>query len=829
LAIGSIHTSTLAVVTVFLSATAAVAWAGAAPKSVRPEATLLLLVCAALTAYTTAQCIPLPVSALALLAPRNADVWARSLQCLGEAGPAYASISLDPVASRVEVMKGIAYGAAFLATLRVAARRDGALFLTRAVVVSSLALAGAAIVHPALGAHKVFGLYQPIDDVSARHIAPLLNPNHLAEYINVGICCSLAIGLTADTRAGRFLPLGAALALVATQIWIASRAGTASMVLGALLVPLVLNLRARTSDRTLLAKAAPIATAAAAVLGAGLIVVGSADESAGELFTSDVSKLDISRAALRMLGDYGVFGVGRGAFQEVFPRYRDSAGHKTFTSPENFLAQWSTEWGPAVTLVAVACIAVALAPRVSSFRTRVTVGPWASLCTLVVQNLVDFGSEVPGIMVTASICAGIVVAGTNVDSHPGRLPRLGRWWTAPRAVVAGVGLAGLVAAALGLTSTHGDVASDRAALYTALRAPAPRAATHNLVRSAIRRHPSEPYLPFAVGLRASIARDENPLPWLGATLERARVYGPAHLVVARTVRTQSRSQARFEYRVALEQDPDLFDIVRAEAFSLVDGFDDALELVPSDGRAGAMLESLAVDLSPRLPATAARLDEMHASLVPGALGPAIRATADAVADLMAGEDASWCTGLGRPSCVHRAVDLATALERKDPTSCTGYAFEAKALAAGGDPIGAKTPLDRADEQVTDRRECLRASVELGMAANDDRRVETALEGILGAGCSSEDDCRRDYVYVGEVRRARGNLPGAIAIFRRARERFPDDDWLLEQVAVLAANLGLHQEAAEHYEKLSKVHPSEPRWADAAANERRLVLRGLVEP
>ena len=45
------------------------------------------------------------------------------------------------------------------------------------------------------GLHRVFGVYQPTDSIQERHIAPLLNPNHLGAYLNIGFCLALALML----------------------------------------------------------------------------------------------------------------------------------------------------------------------------------------------------------------------------------------------------------------------------------------------------------------------------------------------------------------------------------------------------------------------------------------------------------------------------------------------------------------------------------------------------------------------------------------------------------------------------------------------------------
>jgi hypothetical protein len=120
LAVGSVHTITLCVVTGVLAVAAVLAWWSAEPMKPRSAATLLLLTGIGLTTYTALQCVPLPIGWLAVIAPHNADVWSRALLPLHEPGPRWAPISLDPVATRVEVVKGVAYLLAFLTARGVA-------------------------------------------------------------------------------------------------------------------------------------------------------------------------------------------------------------------------------------------------------------------------------------------------------------------------------------------------------------------------------------------------------------------------------------------------------------------------------------------------------------------------------------------------------------------------------------------------------------------------------------------------------------------------------------------------------------------------------------
>jgi hypothetical protein len=48
--------------------------------------------------------------------------------------------TLDPIATRVEVLKGVAYLLAFVTALRVARRKDGVTFLSGVIVATALVL-----------------------------------------------------------------------------------------------------------------------------------------------------------------------------------------------------------------------------------------------------------------------------------------------------------------------------------------------------------------------------------------------------------------------------------------------------------------------------------------------------------------------------------------------------------------------------------------------------------------------------------------------------------------------------------------------------------------
>ena len=823
LAVGSIHTATLCVVTAILAVTLTLAWWSSEPTRMRPAATLLLLAGMGLTAYTAIQCVPLPIAWLGVLAPRNADVWSRALAPLHERGPAWAPISVDPSATQVEALKGIAYLLAFVTALRITRTKEGVRWVSNVILATGVTLAVAALLHPAFGAKALFGIYEPGPGIEQRHLAPLMNPNNLAGYLNVALCIALAGVFAPSERIFMIARAAVVVFLGATQLWIASRGGVICMVLGAAIVAAVVGIgrvRRRHSAISL-----SVVTGAVGALGIALVVLGSSERAAKEIFDTDTSKLRLFSSALRMIPAMPVFGCGRGSFESAFPAFRsDDAGYVTFSHPENVVVQWLVEWGVPFGLAGMATVGWALRPTAVLARSTTAAGAWAALLVLMIQNFADLGTEIPGLMLSAVICAAIVVGGT--PGHEAR-SRVELWAHAPRRIAVGGLVAACVAVAMATATLGRTLHDDQRELHRmALRTDASVGELHSVARSAMMRHPAEPYLPFAIAVHAARARNESVIPWVGATFERASVYGPAHLVLARAIASTSQSQARLEYRLAVEQMPEWVAVVR-EASRLVGTFDDAMELVPSGKLGVTVLELLSEEIGDRLPATAVRLDSESAARMATSVGPASRATRAVLDDLDAGDAAPWCEGEKRAVCISLALASATTVEGLSPRTSEGYVEHARAVAAAGDPGSALKELAGACAMVEDRITCLQEEVRLAISASDEAYVEKGVVGIVNNGCSDNAKCAADLEWVAEIEYERGNRQKALAFYRQALERAPDNDNLLEHVAAVASQIGLHAEAARAYDRLSQRYPADPRWKEAAAQERATALKDTV--
>lgn len=808
MAIGSLHTPVLVAVAAAAAIACALVWT-ATPRRTSRASQWVLVAFGILLGATVLQAIPLPAGVARWIAPGTADVWARALSPLHEAGPAWHPVTVAPPATHVEILRGALYGCVFLAALRVAYSEGGASFLERVVVASAVVMALASLAHASVRAQRVFGIYRPRDAYAyyADRLSPLLNPNHLAAYLNVG--AFVAAGVAARRREGngafpRVLALAAVLLLAGTSVWAGSRGAMGSLVIGALLLgALSLYRRGRMGLRGAEAGLVVVALVAAGAL----YGLGASDVARAEASDTDTSKLGLALSTLRLVETSPFAGVGRGAFETIFPSVREGTTYFTFLRTENIVTQWVVEWGAPASLLGAAALAMAFRPNVVLHAARPAVGAWAALVATVVHELVDFHLEVPGIVVLVTVVAAIV-AGSRAASgeRRERLPSARRL----RAVAWTTAAATAVAIVVVLPSSGHALPDERdAAAKSAIDPSVPPSVFRDQIRSMMLRYPAEPYFPLAGAIRAQARGEGSVVPWTAHALERYPRFGRAHLVLARSLAPRNRAQARLEYRLAYENDVGVRENVLKEVSRLVGGFDDAMELVPVGEAGTSMLDHLAETLSPRLPATSAGLDAELQRRSPETPGLLRRRVAAALSDVT--HHHPWCEGR---RCEADAIAAAKAIVTREPDKCSAHASLARVRIAVGEP---KTGLDElavASDRCGDRAECLKSLVELALEVGDRRRADDTIDRVQRSGCGSPDACVALYTWLAGTLELRGSRVRAAGLYKRAYELAPDKEYLLEHYAQMAEQSGLLTEAIDAYGKLADRHPEESRWAAA---------------
>jgi hypothetical protein len=832
LAIGSVHLPVLAVVAAVTATAAAIA----VHRQAQTERGLVLplpaLVVAALAVYTLLQTIPMPMGWLAAIAPANADVWSRSLLPLGEAGPAWAPLSLDPGATRVEVLRWTTYGLVFVAAAAISSRHGtvwGVLTVFGAALLAALVTLG----HGLLGLTSVYGLYKPHFSALAWHIGPLLNPNNLAGYLNLGALCGLGLLLSHKPPVPRWI-LGAGVALiVGIEVTSASRAGVLALPLG--LVALA-ALRRRREDEAF-SQSASTWLIVAAVSGGGLLAaLGGSDKVWSELRDKNLSKFDMIAWVKPMIVEHPVFGIGRGAFESVFPALRTTPGNVVYTHAENFALQWATEWGLPVALAALVFFAWAFRPkRLDATKSALAAGAWAGVLALLAQNLLDLALEIPAVCLAASVVLGSLwgdrrIHGTRPGLRLGSLEERGAQLGAGATALTGVATLGL---ALG-GGAH-DVTSDRAKLheaYDALRSARPDAAApvRAQIRAAMRAHPAEPYFPLVGGMLAHRLRDQNAIPWIQRTLERGRINGRAHILLAEVLSARgSKRQALLELRLAVEHDPLVLAPASELAVRWAKTYDELIIAVPEGDAGGKTLGDLARLLATPSgdPVLRGLCDREAIRRQPDLVTPRVREARARLDAMESGAFASVCAD--RAHCRAEVVEHIEAILAAHPDESSGFELRASLLQVDGKPEEGVKLLEKACDRVANRAACLTARVQLASALKHPAALDSASKELLGASCVTNEACARTADWLAGLRLGRREVAQALALLSRAAREDGSSEARWLRLADVASQSGAHVQAADALEKVSKrrggADPELRRRIDA---ERAQALGGLLQ-
>lgn len=802
LALGSLPTEVLIVMSALAALACGLVWLDGDVATSRASQ-LVLIALALLLGMTILQAVPLPSSLAHTLAPANADIWERALTPLRETGPAWHSLGVAPAATDAEVLRGFFYACVFLAALRVAALEHGERFLLRVVVFSSVAMAVSALAHNAVSAEKVFGIYRPRELYAYQpgRFSPLLNTNHLAAYLNIGACVALGALLTRRTMP-RALSASAVLILAATSVWQSSR-GAAGTLLFGMALTVALTMYAKRKFHSARVEGLILAGCA---LAATVIVTVALSDARTHLLSKDLTKLNVARSSLALIGASPWFGVGRGAFETVFSSVREGPNYITFTNPEDLLVQWTVEWGLPVSAVGVALLGWALRPKFVLRAVRPSIGAWVAILAAVMHELVDYHFEVPGVVALAAVCAAVVVGGRASTREVLAAPRP-RWSVGARAAALVAVLGTLCAIASVWPDIGHTLAEDRRRLSAlAVDKSVSYSAFVDDVRASMLRYPAEPFLPLMGAVRVQANGEGSVVAWVARALERNPRFGRAHYVLARSLAPRHPAQARLEYRLAYENDEGLRDSVVKEAVFVIDSPTAAMELVP-DGAAGIdVLDALVAALSTRLPSTAVILDEELERRSPGTTASFRRRAEAAVADAVG--NALWCVG---NDCVLDALAAADELARREPTQCHSHVLVARVRVKMKEVVPALDGLEKAIELVADRSECRKQFIMLSLDSGQPRRADVALDQLVRAGCAGQADCEQLYTWAASTEESRGHFVRAVRLYRRVLESAPEREDVLQRIGALGDRDGCLSEGLDAYASLAMRHPSDPQW------------------
>lgn len=658
------------------------------------------LVLGGLGLYSALQALPLPLAWCSFLVPRTHGLYETAGVPLGPP-PAWASLSLDPGASLRAALAWATYAAVFVVATRVTEKVGARRFLA-CVGVLGVALAAITLFHDAVGLQRVFGVYLP-EGRTAGRIGPLLNVNNFASYLNLALFCLLGLAVDSRHRLRRGAALAFALLLALGVLESRSLGATIALALG-LAMTAVLVLREREHKARGL-----IALVALLLAGAGVALVALEGAVAAKL-----AKLELVAWSLPMLREHLLFGVGRGAFESAFPAYRAGAlglggSNAVFAHAENFLVEWTVEWGLPVTLTAVLGFLFAFHPRFGrdAFRLPERVA-LVGVCGFFLQNLADLGTEVPGCMATVvaivAVCLGAAEARRAgrrrreaLGETPGSTSLMANWLAVSaraRAFAAGSVFTAVVLAGAAGALRVPSVGSERVRLLARMQKTNfedldARRSFERELEAALYRFPAEPYLRLLGAQAARRSAGGNPLVWLNAALERETKNGETYLLLAAALAEQgARLQALDVLRYGIESVPDATLRAVHVAQRIGRTLEERLRAVPA-GNAGVpallALADLAAATDERLVLYRAAQARDARSLDGKAVPPDLASGLFGVAD--SGQAAETllheCSKAAEPlPCYRNVVALAASERRGDVVERLGRELVAQACGRG---------------------------------------------------------------------------------------------------------------------------------------------------
>ncbi|MCB9591650.1 MAG: O-antigen ligase family protein [Sandaracinaceae bacterium] len=697
--------------------------------------------------WTVLQVIPWPRALASWLQPSAVELVDGSAALLDEAPPSWIALSIAPGATQTQVVVGAATVAAFLASAALVGAGHRRRVLAT-VGLSGLVMAVVGLLHAAVDAHRVFGLYEPIHDTSPL-LAPLVNQNQLSGFL--GMCAPLLVGLGLDRTEPRvrWAWISAGVIVGASTLMAVSRGGAASLVVGFLTLALFGSFRQRAKQgRSYGSSLLLIGAALATAVGLGLYV--AADALYRDFESSGFEKLELSAMGLDLALDHPFIGVGRGAFSAAFVSRLGTTTRAT--NPENLAAQWASEWGILVAVLLMAVLAWSILRAARRAKSWAHLGGAAGLVGVFAHDQVDFCLELAGVGVVAAALVGAVVTES-------KRRRVGGAWISARWITPTVG-----GVALALVAVTGAFLDERS-VYGLQRdlESAMRARDHERFRAklveAVEIHPSEPTFALLGGSEAGQRDDPQALRWLNRAMTMAPGWGAPHEEAARyLIRSGHYGQALLEIRQAGERDrPAAASLAAPPLERHPELASRTIRALRSDALGDDLLDRLARGLPRASPATI----EIDTHLVDrGVIGGNLRAARRAMDD-------------GRPE---EARELLERVPGDDPRVT---ALLARAHLEGGHPERAIALLG--DGEAPDDMIELRARAQA--AAGDEAAMLASMEHLRGRAAGSASRIARIWLIEGELQEQLGNDFAALRAYSRAERMDPESEGLARTARV----------------------------------------------
>lgn len=821
LAVGTVHTKALLAIAPLALLAGLVAVRAQAPWTGFPAPAAVF---AALAFYCSLQAMPMPLEWLRVLSPEASRMWISAATAVGETRE-YAPISLDPTATIREAFKWLSYAGLFVASATLGARR-GAQRLVEVVFATATLAALVTVVHRALDAEALFGIYHPVY-VTPDELSPLLNGNNFAGYLLMGALCGFGLILSGRSTGIRGSAAAGTTLCVAMIPGTGSRAGTFALAVG--LLTLACWVFSRRGNQSLKTRRASLALAGAVLVSILVTVlwINFDSNTFATLSHLESRKLQIPGRALGMIRDYTWFGSGRGSFESVFPAYGFGSHVPRFAYAENVVTQWVTEWGLLVALAALNALAWMFRPsRMALHRDWANRAAYIAALALIMQNFADLGLELPSLSYgLLALLGGLWGEGAlkNPSETIGAPEQRGK---GPYLFAGTVASVIAFAAVLAQGSPSPDTDRYRMlASYDSMSRPTPAPELTRFteeLHGAILRHPAEPTY-FRLG--ALVARRQGTKTeqaWIDQALVREPHSAFARIIAA-DIQTRSGDTAGAiqQLRLAAHTDPGAYRKIAKRVARLHKDYESILSAVPNGPRHAPLFAELANHVAD--PGLAARLLERGLRLNETATMHVQRG--HLLLDAVEAKTAP-CTQRLR-ACLDAALKHGERGAKLEPLLPTPRLLMGRVVRVLSGPKAAVRFLARHCAQLSDKHDCLYVRAQFAFDVN--RSIaSTASFDFLNTVCPGDTSgCATVADRFAEWARARAYSSLAAKLSRHAARRDPTAvRWVAAaEDAVAVHNVGASRSALEQAERLVRDEnaPIHNRISRARARLRRELI------
>lgn len=352
--------------------------------------------------------IPIPIEELTQLASRNGEIWREAFKVAQLEGQTLqegveSTLSLSPAHSWRWCGQQLAW--LLIAYLSSLTRGE------RSIILWSLAALGPLLsliggVHFLLEWTEPYGIIRMLDQTQKTGlVTPIINHNHLASIVNLSIFVSLGLYKMEPRPRPRRLILSGLLLSVGLLVCTESRAAQGITLSLALIWLFNNQISWKWTCRSL------VLTSLLWSVGIPFALVTFGDRLLSSISPDDLVKVSTWRDTLSMMIDFSLWGVGRGAFGEVFTAYQSFVTSGWVSQPEQIILLHGVEGGLLGLIggVILPCIAGVVWWRSPSLSTHpLAQGLALGVLSVALQQSYDFGLEYFSVSLPVAVAWGVM-------------------------------------------------------------------------------------------------------------------------------------------------------------------------------------------------------------------------------------------------------------------------------------------------------------------------------------------------------------------------------------------------------------------------------------